>query len=99
MAGFSKLKRLIYENIKKEQYRSGVYKIYNRNKKCIYIGVSHRIRHRLEAHLYARSDYRQVPGKMKLHKESYYYGVCYCGINTAREKEKRNKRNCKFNKL
>jgi predicted GIY-YIG superfamily endonuclease len=99
MAGFSGLKRLTYENVKKEKYRSGVYKIYDCHKKCIYVGVSHRIRHRLEAHLYARSDYRQVRGKMKLHKESYYYSVCYCSINTAREKEHSLKRNCKFNKL
>ena len=98
MAGFSKLKRLIYENIKKEQYRSGVYKIYNRNKKCIYIGVSHRIRHRLEAHLYGRSDYRQVAGKMELLKQSYYYATAYTDIHTARRTERNIKQYCKFNK-
>ena len=96
---FSKLKKINLENIKKEKYQPGVYKLFNKNKKCIYVGSSQRLKHRLEAHLYGRSDYRQVNGKMKLHKEHIYYATCYCDIYCARGYEKKNKKNYKYNIL
>jgi excinuclease UvrABC nuclease subunit len=96
---FSSLKRLTYQNVKNELYAPGVYKLFDRFGRCIYIGVSHKLRHRLESHLYARSDYRQVPGKMRLHNQTYYYATCYTTITKARNVEHNQKKYCKFNKL
>jgi len=95
---FSNLKRLNLINVKKERHESGIYKIYNRRKNLIYVGTSTKLKHRLEAHLYGRSDYRQVAGKMELLKQSYYYATAYTDIHTARRTERNIKQYCKFNK-
>lgn len=96
---FSQKKVLNLENVKEEHFKAGVYKLYSKiSKNPIYIGVSHKVAHRLQAHLYGRSDYQQVSGKKELLKESYYYAVHYCSIEKAREYEHKNKRKCKYNK-
>jgi len=85
---FSKIKKLDLENIKKEKMNSGIYKLLNRNKKVIYIGVSNKAKHRLFAVLYGRSDYVQVQGKMSIRNKTKYYQVLYTNIKNARKLEK-----------
>ncbi len=89
---FSNPKRLNLENVKKERMSSGVYKLLNRNKRVIYIGVSTQLQHRLFAVLYGRSDYVQIAGKMKIRNSSKFYQVVYTSIESARSIEKKLKK-------
>ena len=89
---FSKPKKLSLENLKKERLSSGVYKLLNRNKTVIYVGVSHQIQHRLFAVLYGRADYEQILGKMKIRNASKYYQVIYTNIENARSLERKIKK-------
>ena len=75
----------------------GIYKLYDRNRRIIYTGSSHQIGHRLEAVLYGRADYAQVPSKAWLRRAVRYYSVRYMGIETARKEEKKSKKNCRYN--
>ena len=85
---FSKIKNLNLENLKREKMNSGIYKLLNRNKKVIYVGVSNKLKHRLFAVLYGRSDYAQIRGKMKIKNNSKYYQIMYIEIKKARKLEK-----------
>lgn len=88
----SNIKKLNLENIKKEKMSSGIYKLFNRNKKLIYIGVSKILQHRLFAVLYGRSDYVQIKGKMRISNSSKFYQVQYIPIGKARILEKKLKK-------
>lgn len=89
---FSIIKKLDLANLKKEKMKSGIYKLLNRNKKVIYIGVSNKLKHRLFAVLYGRSDYVQIPGKMKIRTSAKYYQIMYMDIKKARKLEKKLKK-------
>ena len=89
---FSNPKRLNLENIKMERMSSAVYKLLNRNKTIIYVGVSTQLQHRLFAVLYGRSDYVQISGKMKIRNSTKYYQVVYTNIEKARLMEKKLKK-------
>lgn len=86
---FSKIKKLNLENLKKEKMNSGIYKLLNRNKTVIYVGVSNKVKHRLFAVLYGRSDYVQIDGKMKIRNSTKYYQILYTDIKNARKLEKK----------
>jgi len=86
---FSNLRKLSLENLKKEKLNSGIYKLYNRNRKLIYIGVSNILQHRLFAVFYGRSDYVQIKGKMRIKNSSKFYSVLYTNIKNARFIEKK----------
>jgi len=92
---FSNPKKLSLSNLKKERLSSGIYKLLNRNKRVIYVGVSHQIQHRLFAVLYGRSDYVQISGKMTIRNSTKYYQVIYMDIGKARLYEKKLQKNIK----
>jgi len=96
---FSKIKLINLENIKKEKFSPGMYIILNRKKKRIYVGSSKRIKHRLEAILYSRSDYVHVNSKRILKKNAVYYQTSYMDIAKARKSEKNMKKDLKYNIL
>lgn len=85
---FSEIKKLDLDHLKKEKMNSGIYKLLNRNKRVIYIGVSNKIQHRLFAVLYGRSDYVQIDGKMKIRNSTKFYQIKYMEIQKARKLEK-----------
>ena len=89
---FSSIRKLSLENLKKEKLQSGIYKLLNRNKKVIYRGVSKIMQHRLFAVFYGRSDYVQVPGKMRIKNSTKFYQVQYLPIGKARLLEKKKKK-------
>jgi len=86
------------KNINGEKYAPGYYTLYDSNKKRLYVGSSKRIKHRLQALLYGRSDYRQLPHKAELRKKAAYYSVAYNGaVQKNRKIEKKKKENCRYN--
>lgn len=89
---FSNHRKLNLENLKKERLSSGIYKLLNRNKKVIYVGVSHQLQHRLFAVFYGRTDYVQISGKMSIRNSTKYYQVIYMEIGKARVYEKKIKK-------
>ncbi len=93
---FSGPRKLNLENIKSEENLPGVYKLLNRNKKIIYVGVSKRLQHRLFAVLYGRSDYVQIPGKMRIRNSARFYQKMYTNILNARMIEKKLKKKNKI---
>ena len=87
------------DNINKETEEPGYYRLYDQDRKEIYIGSSNRIQHRLFALFYGRSDYATVKTKKALRKKAKFYYVQYTDINNARRTDREEKDKKKFNVL
>ena len=95
----ARLKAINSNNILGEAFRPGRYVLYDSHKRPIYTGSSRRVRHRLEALLYGRSDYATVATKRALRMKARYYHVIYNNnVRFNRCQEKKYKARCAFNK-
>jgi len=91
------MRKITLDAIKSVSKKAGYYYLYNRNKKKIYIGVSHDLQHRLFALYYGRADYAQIKGKDKLRRAAFFFSVRYMSIAAARKFEKSHKSKLQFN--
>ncbi len=92
------MKKLNKENISKIKNVSGYYKIFNKNRKLEYVGVSKVLRHRLQSY-YQKDDFTVNKTKRSLRPHAKNFTVAYMGINQARRLEKEMKKNTPHNKL
>lgn len=97
MARFSDRKKFDKENLKEERREPGCYLYLDSRGNPIYIGVSHKVRHRLKAAFYGRSDYEQVKKKKQLRDRIVYYKTMYTPIDRARKHEHNMKGDMRFN--
>ena len=92
-------KRFNQTNIDMEMNKPGVYIYYNSKGTPIYTGSSIRVKNRLIALFYGRSDYAKVEGKTTLRSNVAYYQVQYLPIAKCREVEKKRKVRYRYNVL
>lgn len=84
------------ENVAELENRPGIYRYYDKNKKLIYIGRSHVIRHRVQSY-YQKDDFNEHPTKEALRKEIAYFNVEYKSPEEARNHEHKVKNGLKHN--
>ena len=93
------MKRFNQANINGEMNKPGNYRYYNSKGTVIYTGSAIKVRNRLIALFYGRSDYAKVEGKSTLRANVAYYQVQYLPIAKCREVEKKRKIRYRYNVL
>lgn len=86
------------ENVAQIENRPGIYRFYDKNKKLIYIGRSHILKHRLQSY-YQKDDFDEHKTKAALRDDIAYFNVEYKSIEEARDHEHRLKDKLKHNHL
>lgn len=93
------MKRFNQTNINGEMNKPGTYVYYNSKGTPIYAGSAIKVRNRLVALFYGRSDYDAVKGKSTLRGNTAYYKVEYQPIAKCRQVERKRKVRFKYNVL
>ncbi|MFH0978629.1 MAG: GIY-YIG nuclease family protein [Candidatus Woesearchaeota archaeon] len=76
--------------------RSGVYSLYDRHKRRVYVGRSRVLRHRLQSYV-QKDNLRVHRTKGKLRRTAKYFSYRKMGPKRARTYERRAKRGVRFN--
>lgn len=85
-------------NVSKINNKSGIYKIYDKKGKMVYVGTSKIMRHRLQSY-YQKDDYSINRTKRALRPDAKQFTYSYMKIAQARKNEKRIKKNLRHNHL
>lgn len=93
-----KLRPFDKDNVSEVPNEPGNYMFYDENKKPIYVGRSHILRHRLQSY-YEKDDFDEHPTKEKLRKEIKYFKWQRKPIGMARDHENGIKDKLKHNHL
>lgn len=90
--------KLNKKNVAKIPNKSGIYILYDRNKKPIYYGSSKVLKHRLQSY-YQKDDFSVNKTKKGLRNKIVYFAWKLLPIKKARQFEKKNmiKKNTKYN--
>lgn len=93
------MRRLTRENTSTLKNKSGVYRIYSDDSsKAVYVGSSKQLKHRLQSY-HEKDDYNVNRTKRALRPHADKFTYDYVPIKRAREIEKREKKNTRFNYL
>lgn len=76
--------------------REGVYFMYNRNRKLVYVGVAKDLKHRLQAYVEV-DDFKAHPTKLKLRRSVKFFDYKIMPLSKARIIENGHKHILKFN--
>jgi len=78
--------------------KSGIYKLYDHNRRLLYVGHAENLRHRVQS--YREVDDPKVhPTKTVLRNKISYYQFTPLPLNKAKEVEKKVKQHAKYNYL
>jgi excinuclease ABC subunit C len=78
--------------------KPGLYKFYDKKGRMIYVGHASRLRHRVQSY-HQKDDFREHPTKPVLRKHIHKYEYHVMPKKIAQEKERKQKKNGKFNFL
>ena len=92
------MKLLNKKNIALVKNITGWYKIYNKNGKLEYVGISEQLRHRLQSY-YQKDDFSVNRTKKALRPHAQYYTVKYTTLAQAKKIEKSIKGKTPHNKV
>jgi excinuclease UvrABC nuclease subunit len=78
--------------------KSGVYKLYDHNRRLLYVGHAHNLRHRIQSY-HEKDDYSVHPTKATLRPKIAYYAYEAMPVSHAQRIEKTIKKNAPYNYL
>ena len=88
--------KLNKSNVGELKNKPGIYRIYDKNGRCVYVGSSKILKHRLQSY-YQKDDFSVNRTKKALRPHAKKFTYSYMGITKARKIEKKVKKNTRFN--